>query len=136
MDHYTYKFNYDTHQGQVDAVSFFGHHIRFIKTPLHEIQLLAVKQNGRSIFYISNPSESIQLAAIENNPYAIYDIESPTQNVKEIAMKHDISIREFFSDKEQKKKYNNTIQPHVKIKEHLSVLDEIIEDTDSINENE
>ena len=141
-NHYRYKFNYNTIKGQKEAVSFFGHHIRFIKTPSIEIQMLAVKQNGRSIFYIDDPNENIQMAAIENNPYAIYDIESPTENIKEIAMKHDISIREYFSDKEQKK-YNKLPNPeqilkrntsdHLKVLEEAEEMCEIVDDSVSVN---
>lgn len=119
-----YKFNYSTQSGQIEAVSFFGYNIRFIKNPSQQIKLLAVQQNGRCIFYINEPDEIIQMAAIKNNPYSVYDIQFPTKLVEKESMEYDISIREYFSNKKQKKQWNKKEN----VKEHLKLLDKIIEE--------
>jgi N-acyl-D-aspartate/D-glutamate deacylase len=123
-----YIFDYSTQSGQLEAVSFFGHNIRFIKNPSQLVKMTAVKQNGRAIYYINEPDQHVQMAAIENNPYSVYDIACPTDSVKEVSMKHDISIREYFSNKKQKKEWNNKNKIKVDTTEHLKLLDTIMEE--------
>jgi hypothetical protein len=120
-----YKFDYSTESGQIEAVSFFGYNIRFIKNPSQRVNLLAVQQNGRAIHYINEPNELIQMSAIKNNPYAIYDIANPTKSVEEESMKYDISIREYISNKKQK----NSFKTKEKVaKEHFKLLEKIEEE--------
>jgi hypothetical protein len=123
-----YKFDYSSENGQMEAVSFFGYNIRFIKNPSHLIKLLAVQQNGRCIYYINEPDEMIQITAIKNNPYAIYDIKNPTDLVKEESMKYDISIRDFFSNKKQKQKWSNQLNIEMNTKEHFKLLNKIMDE--------